>query len=221
MAQLPPSSSDKRYWRRYVYLWVKYALFEELDTGDVERARDVYRAALELIPHRTFTFAKVCRDAVRAAVLGCWGACEGCGARDAYRAALELIPHRTFTFAKVSTIYVIEGLRWLAGCRRRGTGVGGLLGGAGGCNQNGTEGSSPRTGHVHLRGAAAGIRALHPMPMCCSGVAACCQVQGPAATQPHFPTLVCIPCPCMSRARACRTTPLPPLHLPACSTAPC
>lgn len=48
--------------RRYIYLWIKYALFEELDVGDVQRARDVYRAALELVPHKSFTFAKVGKE---------------------------------------------------------------------------------------------------------------------------------------------------------------
>jgi crooked neck len=67
---LPPSSADKRYWRRYVYLWIKYALFEELDAGDRDRAREVLRAALKLVPHNGggvgaggacggFTFAKL------------------------------------------------------------------------------------------------------------------------------------------------------------------
>lgn len=50
---------EKRYWRRYIYLWVNYALFEELETGDMERTREVYRACLRLLPHKTFTFAKL------------------------------------------------------------------------------------------------------------------------------------------------------------------
>ncbi|CAN8000670.1 unnamed protein product [Ixodes hexagonus] len=54
-----PLSKEKRYWRRYIYLWVNYALFEELETGDVERTREVYRACLRLLPHKTFTFAKL------------------------------------------------------------------------------------------------------------------------------------------------------------------
>ncbi|KAF8063074.1 CRNKL1 [Scenedesmus sp. PABB004] len=58
VANLPPGA-DKRYWRRYVYLWIKYALFEELDAGDADRAREVYRAALKLVPHGSFTFAKL------------------------------------------------------------------------------------------------------------------------------------------------------------------
>lgn len=45
VANLPPGD-DKRFWRRYVYLWIKYALFEELDAGEPERAREVYRYAL-------------------------------------------------------------------------------------------------------------------------------------------------------------------------------
>jgi hypothetical protein len=44
VANLPPGN-DKRFWRRYIYLWIKYALFEELDAGEPERAREVYRYA--------------------------------------------------------------------------------------------------------------------------------------------------------------------------------
>lgn len=51
----------KRYWRRYIYLWINYALFEELQVkGTAEhRTREVYQACLKLIPHKTFTFAKI------------------------------------------------------------------------------------------------------------------------------------------------------------------
>ena len=31
VAQVPPSS-EKRFWRRYIFLWLDYALFEEIDT---------------------------------------------------------------------------------------------------------------------------------------------------------------------------------------------
>ena len=58
IAQLPPTH-EKRHWRRYIYLWIFYALYEELDTRDVERARQIYAAALKLIPHKKFTFAKL------------------------------------------------------------------------------------------------------------------------------------------------------------------
>lgn len=54
-----PPAPEKRYWQRYIYLWIRYALFEELDAEDPERCREVYRACLKLIPHKAFTFAKV------------------------------------------------------------------------------------------------------------------------------------------------------------------
>ncbi|KAF4549531.1 Pre-mRNA-splicing factor clf1-like protein [Elsinoe fawcettii] len=54
-----PASQEKRHWRRYIYLWIFYALWEELDNTEVERARQVYAECLKLIPHKRFTFAKV------------------------------------------------------------------------------------------------------------------------------------------------------------------
>ena len=57
IANVPPAP-EKRYWQRYIYLWVRYALWEELEAQDAERTREVYRACLGLIPHATFTFAK-------------------------------------------------------------------------------------------------------------------------------------------------------------------
>ena len=59
VANVPPAQ-EKRFWQRYVYLWINYALWEELAAHDSDRAREVYRAALRLIPHRNFTFGKVC-----------------------------------------------------------------------------------------------------------------------------------------------------------------
>lgn len=58
IANIPPSQ-EKRFWRRYVYLWIYYALYEELIAKDTERTRQVYLACLEVIPHAKFTFAKV------------------------------------------------------------------------------------------------------------------------------------------------------------------
>lgn len=54
-----PPVLQKRYWRRYVFLWIYYALFEELQTGDVEKARSVYDALIKVIPHKQFSFAKI------------------------------------------------------------------------------------------------------------------------------------------------------------------
>ncbi|TVY40276.1 Pre-mRNA-splicing factor [Lachnellula subtilissima] len=58
IAQIPPTQ-EKRHWRRYIYLWVFYAIWEEIDTKDVERARQIYQECLKLIPHKKFTFAKI------------------------------------------------------------------------------------------------------------------------------------------------------------------
>lgn len=58
IANVPPSQ-EKRFWRRYIYLWIYYALYEELAAKDVDRTRQVYLACLEIIPHDKFTFAKV------------------------------------------------------------------------------------------------------------------------------------------------------------------
>lgn len=58
IANVPPSK-EKRHWRRYIYLWINYALYEELGVEDVERTRQVYKACLDLIPHKSFTFAKL------------------------------------------------------------------------------------------------------------------------------------------------------------------
>ncbi|GKA08727.1 crooked neck-like protein 1 [Tanacetum coccineum] len=51
IANVPPAD-EIRYWQRYIYLWINYALFEELDAQDVPRTRDVYSECLKLIPHK-------------------------------------------------------------------------------------------------------------------------------------------------------------------------
>jgi crooked neck len=88
-----PPLQEKRYWRRYIYLWISYAIFEELHGGDVvsfpheeddnelevgeatkkhnfnkvvnglKRARDVYKECLRIIPHKIFTFGKIWLEA--------------------------------------------------------------------------------------------------------------------------------------------------------------
>ena len=42
IANVPPTK-DKEFWRRYIYLWINYALYEELEANDVERTRQVYK----------------------------------------------------------------------------------------------------------------------------------------------------------------------------------
>ena len=58
IANIPPSQ-EKKHWRRYIYLWINYALFEELVAKDVERTRAVYKTCLRVLPHKKFTFAKI------------------------------------------------------------------------------------------------------------------------------------------------------------------
>ncbi|KAL1897071.1 NineTeen Complex (NTC) component [Sporothrix stenoceras] len=58
VAQIPPAQ-EKRLWRRYIFLWLFYALWEETDAKNPERARQIYDTCLGLIPHKKFTFAKV------------------------------------------------------------------------------------------------------------------------------------------------------------------
>lgn len=58
IANIPPVE-QKKHWRRYIYLWINYALFEELLAKDTAKTREVYKACLDLIPHKKFTFAKV------------------------------------------------------------------------------------------------------------------------------------------------------------------
>jgi crooked neck len=55
IAQAP--AKQKRLWRRYIYLWLNYAVFEE-EQGNLDRSRAVYKAMLAAIPHTRFTFAK-------------------------------------------------------------------------------------------------------------------------------------------------------------------
>ncbi|KAH6906764.1 pre-mRNA-splicing factor CLF1 [Coprinopsis sp. MPI-PUGE-AT-0042] len=58
VAQVPPGG-EKRHWRRYIFLWLNYALFEEIETKDYTRSREIYQTAAKLIPHKQFTFAKL------------------------------------------------------------------------------------------------------------------------------------------------------------------
>ena len=54
-----PLIKEKRYWRRYIYLWINYVLYEELTVKDAVQTRSVYQACLDIIPHKLFTFGKI------------------------------------------------------------------------------------------------------------------------------------------------------------------
>jgi crooked neck len=87
IANVPPIA-EKRYWRRYVYLWLGYAVFEELVAKDGARARAVYKEALKVVPHRSFTFGKLWLLAAHAEVR----AKDVGGARKLLGAALGMCP---------------------------------------------------------------------------------------------------------------------------------
>ena len=55
---LPPSK-EKRFWRRYIYFWIYYALYLEVDADEIEKARAVYKRCIATLPHKHFTFGKV------------------------------------------------------------------------------------------------------------------------------------------------------------------
>jgi len=54
-----PPVLEKQYWRRYMYLWICWAIYEELEAKDTVQAREVYKMALANIPHKKFTFSKI------------------------------------------------------------------------------------------------------------------------------------------------------------------
>ncbi len=58
IANIPPLQ-EKQYWRRYIYLWINYAVYEEMTAKDNTRARAVYDACIRVVPHKKFTFAKI------------------------------------------------------------------------------------------------------------------------------------------------------------------
>ncbi|EMD36199.1 hypothetical protein CERSUDRAFT_65926 [Gelatoporia subvermispora B] len=49
----------RRYWQQYIFLWLFYTLFEETETRDYSWARQIYQAAISLVPHKRFMFAKL------------------------------------------------------------------------------------------------------------------------------------------------------------------
>lgn len=58
IANIPPAT-EKRFWKRYIYLWINYAFFEELEAKDIEKARSVWKECINRIPHKVFSFTKI------------------------------------------------------------------------------------------------------------------------------------------------------------------
>ena len=109
----PPPGKEKRHWRRYLYLWIFYALYEETVAHSPSRAAQVYSTALSLLPHKTFTSAKLWTLLAQLQVR------EGnlAGARKTMGTALGLAPKpklyknyialelSLFEFSRVRTLY--------------------------------------------------------------------------------------------------------------------
>jgi crooked neck len=53
-----PPIQEKKYWRRYIYLWINYAVHTEL-IKEIEKTRNVYKTCLSIIPHKIFSFSKI------------------------------------------------------------------------------------------------------------------------------------------------------------------
>jgi len=64
VSNLPPPGvrHEKRWWKRYIYLWIEWLIFEEVAMRDIERTRTIFTQLLgpALIPHDShFSFAKL------------------------------------------------------------------------------------------------------------------------------------------------------------------
>ena len=112
IAQIPPTQ-EKRHWRRYIYLWLEYALYEELDTQDASRTRQIYSECLRLIPHKKFTFAKIwlqaalfeIRQSDLSAARKTLGRAIGmCPKQKLYKGYIEL-ETKLFEFARCRTLF--------------------------------------------------------------------------------------------------------------------
>lgn len=54
-----PNLMNKQHWRRYIYLWIRYAIYEELTNNDIDRTRAIYQQCINIIPHKLFSFGKI------------------------------------------------------------------------------------------------------------------------------------------------------------------
>lgn len=54
-----PPIAEKKYWRRYIFLWINYAVYEEYNAKNNDRTREIFKKMIEIIPHKKFTFSKI------------------------------------------------------------------------------------------------------------------------------------------------------------------
>ncbi|GJW85532.1 crooked neck-like protein 1 [Tanacetum coccineum] len=71
IANVPPAE-EKRYWQRYIYLWINYSLYDELCAQDISRTRDqsnlsgaraILGKAIGLAPKHKFSVLRCCERA--------------------------------------------------------------------------------------------------------------------------------------------------------------
>ncbi|KAI8868680.1 crooked neck-like protein [Ramicandelaber brevisporus] len=55
---MPSSSVKDSSWRKYIFLWLNWAVFEELTVKDITRTRQVYQSCLRTLPHSAVKIAK-------------------------------------------------------------------------------------------------------------------------------------------------------------------
>ena len=58
ISNIPPIK-EKKFWKRYIYLWINYALYEECVCNNLKVTEEIYKNILDLIPHKEFTFSKI------------------------------------------------------------------------------------------------------------------------------------------------------------------
>ncbi|CAH0019392.1 unnamed protein product [Clonostachys rhizophaga] len=112
VAQVPPTQ-EKRHWRRYIFLWIFYAIWEEMEGKDIERTRQIYTTCLNLIPHKKFTFAKVwvlaaqfeIRQANLAAARKLLGRAIGMCPKDRLFNGYIELERKLFEFVRCRTLY--------------------------------------------------------------------------------------------------------------------
>ena len=55
-----PLILEKVHWKRYIYLWINYAVFEEDIAKNTDRTNQIYEKIIQILPHEThFTFSKI------------------------------------------------------------------------------------------------------------------------------------------------------------------
>ena len=59
IAKIPPANHEKRLWKRYIFFWIYYALFEEIECKNIEKCREIFNECIKVIPHHLFSFSKI------------------------------------------------------------------------------------------------------------------------------------------------------------------